>query len=451
MTDITLSPLQDRGANAIAKWFSECIPNEPFQKFYLAGYAGSGKTSILPYIIDRCNLNWQDVAFMAPTGKAAKVLTDKLRKMYMNDAVTTKTIHSSIYTPARARVEAIREQLKELEKALKDFQAGMKGNIGDQVAYDNRCQAMFNDIEEKKDEFDTALRESRRKGPSFVLNMDSSVKDAKLIVCDEASMVGELLTDDMMAFNIPILAIGDPAQLPPVGDNPGLTIGRPDFFLDEIHRQAKNNPIIQLSMDIRNGKLLKPGMMGDNVRIVKRRDDQWTLNPDYDAQVLCGTHKKRWGLTKSIRDMCGYEGSAPMVDEPLLICQNSKKYEKLVNGSFVTCESAPEDLIKGDASFLLGITDEYGDSYSFEVYQGQFEEHIAKEQGYFSAPKFEGFDAKRTNEIVDFGWVITTHKSQGSQWDNVVVHDESGVFRTDADKWLYTACTRAAKELTIVL
>ncbi len=66
-------------------------------------------------------------------------------------------------------------------------------------------------------------------------------------------------------------------------------------------------------------------------------------------------------------------------------------------------------------------------------------------------PEVKAEKKKKADEIIDWGWVITVHKSQGSQWDNVIVHDESGVFRQDAEKWLYTGVTRAANELTLVL
>lgn len=450
--DITPTDLQNKGSNTIARWYAENRGTE--SKFYLAGYAGSGKTSVLPFIIDNLGLTPQQVTFCAPTGKAAKVITGKLRSMYGDKSILARTIHSSIYMPARARVEALREMIATMEQELRAFSETVGDFMGDpsgMAEFDKRVAEKRLAIEEKEEEFKIANREYKRNGPQFVLNMDAPIKDTKLIVVDEASMVGEEIANDLAMFGVPILAIGDPAQLPPVGDKPGLTASRPDFFFDEIHRQAADNPIIRLSMDIRNGKEIRPMTMGDRVRIVKRRNDEWTFNTDYDAQVLCGTHRKRWGLTKGIREACGYHGLAPQPDEPLIICKNSKKNPVLVNGSFVTCDQAPKELNEGDASFDMKITDENNDSYFINVYQGLFEEHQAKEQGYFSADQYAGFDAKRKSEHADFGWAVTVHKSQGSQWDRVIVHDESSVFRADAAKHLYTAVTRAAEELVLVL
>jgi len=452
VTDIVLSDMQTEAANKVRTWYRGAVHGD-FEKFYLAGFAGSGKTSILPYLIEHCGLNWEDVIFCAPTGKAAKVLTGKLKGMYNDPRVVAKTIHSQIYVPLKAKVEKLRDDILFLEKTIKDIKKTQADTgVFDPQEYSTRVDTMEGELRELKVQFDDANRLAQKNGPSFVLNQESPVAKAKLIVVDEASMVGETLTDDLFTFGVPILAIGDPAQLPPVGDNPGLAIGNPDFFLSEIHRQAADNPIIRLSMDIREGKPLKAGTtMGDKVRIVRGRDDHWTLNPDYDAQVLCGTHKTRWILTKRIRDMCGFTSSAPEPGEPLMVCKNSKKIPTLVNGSFVECIEAPEELYDGDASFTMKVRDETGIDYNMQVYQGMFEEHKLRQRDGATAPKFQAFDSKRMDEILDWGWVITTHKSQGSQWDNVVVHDESGRFREDASKWLYTAVTRAADELTVVV
>jgi exodeoxyribonuclease-5 len=70
---------------------------------------------------------------------------------------------------------------------------------------------------------------------------------------------------------------------------------------------------------------------------------------------------------------------------------------------------------------------------------------------------FNGTDQKldwrerRKYDEFTFGWAITCHKSQGSEWPNVLVFDESGAFREHRANWLYTAITRAAGKVTVVL
>ena len=58
---------------------------------------------------------------------------------------------------------------------------------------------------------------------------------------------------------------------------------------------------------------------------------------------------------------------------------------------------------------------------------------------------------KRESDEFDFGYALTVHKAQGSQWDDVVLFDESWAFRENRERWLYTGVTRAAKRLTVVV
>ncbi len=446
----TLSDMQNKAVKSTADWYSwsSITPGQEAALFYLAGYAGTGKTSILPFIISALGIDYADVAFCAPTGKAAKVMGSKLADVYGITSNVPTTIHKLIYVPNGEAAEAIRTKIRGIQTMVKAAKESTQLTNDEKKAKELELTKELKKVEK---EFDKAKRDSDRFGPSFSVNPSSILTSKKLIICDEASMVGEEIAEDLRAYGIPVLAIGDPFQLPPVGAKPGLTVGDPDFFLTEIHRQALDNPIIRLTMDIRNGKYIKACTMGDSVHIVRRQDDEWTLNPEYDAQVIVGTHKRRWSLTNRIRNMCGYYSNAPEEGEPLMVYKNSKKFPGLVNGSEVMCSAGPGELYEGDAHFDLSIIDDNGASYRIVANQSQFEEHTLRKREGSTAPKYEAFDSRRRDEILDWGWCITGHKSQGSQWDNVIVHDESPVFRQDAERWLYTCASRAAEQLIIVL
>jgi exodeoxyribonuclease V len=62
-----------------------------------------------------------------------------------------------------------------------------------------------------------------------------------------------------------------------------------------------------------------------------------------------------------------------------------------------------------------------------------------------------GCGVRRNSDAFGFGYVLTVHKAQGSQWDDLVLFDESGAFRDHRHRWLYTGITRAAKRLTLVV
>ena len=61
-----------------------------------------------------------------------------------------------------------------------------------------------------------------------------------------------------MSFGVPVLVLGDPAQLPPIQGGGYFTEAEPDAMLTEVHRQAFDNPIVRLSMDVRAGERPKP-------------------------------------------------------------------------------------------------------------------------------------------------------------------------------------------------
>jgi exodeoxyribonuclease-5 len=116
----------------------------------------------------------------------------------------------------------------------------------------------------------------------------------------------------------------------------------------------------------------------------------------------------------------------------------------------LTCEQDYE-LIHGKATFPLKATDEDEVQRNIITCQALFEEHFARQSGYVSADKRDGYEAKKKHHLVDWAWALTCHSSQGSQWNKVVVHDEGSSFREDIDRWRYTAVTRAAEKLTVVI
>ena len=421
------------------------------QDFFFGGYAGTGKTTVLPAAIESMGLSPEDVAFCAPTGKAAKVMGEKLRGFGMN--VTPTTIHKLIYLPKRARADAIQAEIDRLKQSLLTAKAeggssvyldGIEGPVSIKQA-EQRLKELNFDLIRAMDNDD---------GPKFSLRSFHDFPErAKLIVVDEGSMVGKDIATDLATFGRPILAFGDPGQLPPVQDEYGFDCHNPDAFLTEIHRQAQDNPIIRLATLAREGKDIPINDYGSGVKVVDRRNDDVTLNMDREAMIICGTHKKRWSLTKKIRTALGYTESGPGTGEPLMFVKNSLRLSGMVNGTIVECMTDHGDLVDGDATMSLRVRDLEGGTGEYDVVcaQGLFEEHHLRRRNSYTAPSSLAFKAKREKEHLDWAHVITCHKSQGSQWDDVVVHDESGVFRSDASRWLYTAITRAAQRLTVVV
>lgn len=445
---ITLSDQQGKCVSAISKWFQGFVFGSSKPYFEMSGFAGSGKTSVLPFIIDGVGVDPADIAFMAPTGKASRVMTTKMNAMQIN--ARAKTIHSSIYLPNAHKADVLERQLMDRVAAQ---QAMAAGNIPDifqghtleeaKVLCRREMKKIESELDKLYDKGDTV--------PSFSINVEADVRYKKLIIVDEASMVDESMAEDILSFNIPVLAIGDKGQLPPVEGDWGFLTDKSDFALTEIHRQAADNPIIWLATLARKGKALPLGDHGDGVRVVRRSDDDATLDIDRELMVICGTHKKRWTLTNKIRKAAGYQCEGPEEGEPLIICKNSKKDLTLINGDFVESASDIEELTHGRPAFSMKIRQETGDLKNVYVYQGLFETHKLKKKGGSTCDPKTAFKTQGQSEHLDFGHAITCHKSQGSQWDEVVLHDEGNVFREASARWRYTGITRAAKRLTVVV
>ncbi len=274
--------------------------------------------------------------------------------------------------------------------------------------------------------------------PSFVLNEESDAAHAKLIIVDECSMVDEELGRDLLSFGTKVLVLGDPAQLPPVKGGGFFTEAEPDVMLTQVHRQAADNPIIRLSMMVREGRPLSHGTFGDT-RIISRDE----LKPDFVTgadQVLVGMNKTRRAYNGRLRQLRGFSGAFPQSGEKLVCLRNNRK-KGLLNGALFTVKSAGS-LRRGKVRML--VTQEEGEAGKFQ--------RVAVIPQFFDGGEGEiPYALRKDSDEFDFGYALTVHKAQGSQWDHVTLFDESFAFREYRARWLYTGVTRAAKRLTLVM
>ena len=274
--------------------------------------------------------------------------------------------------------------------------------------------------------------------PSFVLNEDSDAAHAKLIIVDECSMVDEELGRDLLSFGKKVLVLGDPAQLPPVKGGGFFTEAEPDVMLTQVHRQAADNPIIRLSMMVREGRPLARGTFGDT-RILSRNE----LDPSFVTgadQVLVGMNKTRRAYNGRLRQLRGFTGALPQSGEKLVCLRNNRK-KGLLNGGLFTVKSAGA-LRRGKVRML--VIPEEGEAGKFQ--------RVAVIPQFFDGGEGEiPYALRKDSDEFDFGYALTVHKAQGSQWDHVTLFDESCAFREHRARWLYTGVTRAAKRLTLVM
>jgi ATP-dependent exoDNAse (exonuclease V) alpha subunit len=273
--------------------------------------------------------------------------------------------------------------------------------------------------------------------PTFTLNHDGPASRAGLIVIDECSMVDAELGRDLLSFGKPILVLGDPAQLPPVKGGGFFTEAEPDVMLTEIHRQAKDDPIIRMSAEVRAGGRLDFGDYGAS-RVIRRGDvtPEAVLSAD---QVLVGLNRTRRLYNQRIRELLGIEGRTPSAGDKL-VCLRNDRAKGLINGGLWRVEAlkAPR---KDFLRMVLKAEDEVG----------RASVKVAVLKQYFEGGEDEiPLAQRRKSDQFDFGYALTVHKAQGSQWDAVMLFDESHAFGENRNRWLYTGLTRAAKTLTVV-
>jgi len=274
--------------------------------------------------------------------------------------------------------------------------------------------------------------------PSFELWDEAPATKARLIVIDECSMVDEELGRDLMSFDVPLLVLGDPAQLPPVAGGGFFTDAQPDAMLTEVHRQAQDNPIVRLSMEIRAGRALSPGVYGETAIVTRK-----TLVPQrvLDAdQVLVGRNATRRAYNQRMRERRGFTQALPMRGDKLVCLRNNKR-KGLFNGGLWVVQERSRQRRQVIGMKIRPEENPRAKDLKVSVRPECF-------SGGLEALPWE--ERKRYQEF-DFGYVLTVHKSQGSQWDDVVLFDESFAFPDSRERWLYTGVTRAAKRLTVVL
>ncbi|WP_336056746.1 ATP-dependent DNA helicase [Nitratireductor sp. CH_MIT9313-5] len=371
------APQQDEALQAVARW----LRDGQSQVFRLFGYAGTGKTTLARHFAEHVD---GEVQFAAFTGKAAQVLRSK-------GATNARTIHSLIYRPRG-------------EEQVEDETTGR-----------------------------TSI------SPTFSLNRQSPVAKAALIVIDECSMVDEALGRDLLTFGTPILVLGDPAQLPPISGGGFFTEHEPDFLLTEIHRQARDNPIVRLALDVREGREFMHGNYGAAQVISKAQvDRELVLDAD---QVLVGTNRTRRRYNARLRELKGFDAVYPQAGDKL-VCLRNDPAKGLLNGSLWKVMTSAKETIKPGINLLVSPEEDDPDRgvAKIKLLKAQFEDPEA------DIP----WQTKKRFDDFDYGYALTVHKAQGSQWDNVVLFDESYAFRDTRQRWLYTAITRAAERLTIV-
>lgn len=398
-----LTKKQEEGLKiALKRWYDK-------EKYtVISGYAGTGKSTLIKFIIAAMGLEPDEVRYVAYTGKAANVLKNK-------GCHGATTAHKLIY---HAKLMPNGKYLFTAKKRAEMMKEGIR-----------------------------------------------------VVVVDEVSMLPKSMWDLLCGYDFYILACGDPEQLPPVPDGKedpnNHVLDNPHIFLDEIMRQAQESEIIRLSMHIREGKpLLTFPCRNEQVMIFNKNDVSDSMLTWAD-QVLCATNKNKIALNQRMRNAYGFLPEVQLGDKLINIHNEweiTSNYENpLTNGvigKIIQMERQdwpyPYMLRKTPLSVPVLVAtisgDEEGEKFDFlpfdytEIMTGQ--PALTGKEEYILTNRYELAVPLHAN----FGYAITVWKAQGSEWNKVLLFQESGWPRQadERRRYMYTGITRAIDKLVVV-
>jgi len=405
---IDFSPDQKNSIDSLMSW--QANPSGDYITF--GGFAGTGKSTIMGHLRNILPQSIR-IAYCAFTGKAASVLKAKLQKFginqFPNDYIGT--IHKLIYEPPE------------------------------------------NEDDDTVTEFNWVLKTA--------LSYD-------LIISDESSMISESIFTDLVSFGIPIIFAGDHGQLPPIEGSLNL-MESPMIRLEKVHRFAEKNPLTKVSMLARLEGYIPHGKYGDNVIKVKKNHSLITdfinFGGDFsDTAILCGFNQTRVEVNKKIRNWYKREGDEPKPGEKV-ICLKNNAHSKFcpiyngVTGIIRECQTRFDHLyvkisIDGEEKNYIGkISKNIFNNKNPDMSEWIFEETYANDADIDRFISERKTKQKRVYlDCFDFGYTLTVHKSQGSEWGRVMLLEQPCQYWSGPlwNRWLYTGVTRSKNELLIV-
>jgi len=405
----SLTPGQREAEYIFKKWYKSKKTKDN-QILRIGGAAGSGKSYWVRYIIEKYGFDLSNCFVMAYTGQAVNVL----RQSY----IMARTIHSTIMIP--------------IEEPI---------------------------INKKTDEIITRhgvpLTHVRFKP---VPSIPSSIK---LIIVDEASFLPAKLEKVLKRYNVPILEVGDPIQLPPVADEQVFTMDSLDYFMEGVMRQNKDSEIYKLATRLRKHKNIFPQDYHDDVRFLYAQptieETFYRFLPFFrDADIIItSTNKQRQIITDLYRrEILGINSPLPREGERMICRKNNQELMldqyMLSNGTQGVCmyDVSHSDRDKKTGTFLMNFKpDVVADDP--ELYYDNLvcdEEFLHKPFGSDALTSF-----KHPGEKFEFAHAITTHLAQGAQFPKVLFMDS---FAPDLEYLMrlrYTAASRAQECLWYIL
>ncbi len=424
--------------------------------FVLKGYAGTGKTSVISTIVNNLIEVNKKYVLLAPTGRAAKVISN-----YSNKPAFT--IHKKIYFP--------------------------KKSSGGGVSF--------------------TMQQNKHKNTIFIVDEASMISDQsnESKMYENGSLLDDLISYVYSGSDCKMILLGDTAQLPPINldISPALNTDtlelnynkKVDYIeLDEVMRQEFNSGILYNATELR--EILKDSFITefkfklkgfkDIVRLTDGYDIQDAINQAYsnysieDTAFIVRSNKRANQYNEQIRTKILDKESDLSTGDFLMVVKNNYfwlkekdeagfiangdivevleiySFKELYGFKFAKVKIRMVDYpsqIPFETVLILDTIKSESPSLTYEQ-SNQLYEEVIKDYEHLTS-KYDKFQKVKENEYfnglqVKFSYAITCHKSQGGQWNTVFIEQPylpEGIDR-DYIRWLYTAMTRAKDKLYLI-
>lgn len=350
--------------------------------FLIFGYAGTGKTTIIKLAIEALGLAPRAVRFAAYTGKAAAI-------MAAAGCLNASTLHSLLYL--------------------------VSGESDDHQ-------------------------------PEFDLNLhDPRLRSVKLIVIDEMSTIDDDMAHDILQLQIPVIVLGDPFQLPPIRGTAYFAAQQPDVMLTAVHRQAKDNPILRASMALREDYHTRIGDFADGERLIAHRRSSMPLEQMLATdQVIAGFHRTRRAINaQAVQHAHLDSDGVPTIAGGKIVVTRNHRHYGVLNGVTYRIGTAP---LRAGRAFTTTIVADDGRRVRCPIHVAAFESYRTFNEAGALSPADRADIALRRPVLADWGYCITLHKSQGSQYRSIALIDDGfGRSAEERARARYTGLTRASE------
>ena len=365
----------------------------------ICGFAGVGKSTLVKFAIEALDVDQDRVTYACYTGKAAEVLRRKGNKNAM-------TLHKLLY---------------------------------DSIP---------------------------RPGGGFFRKPKMSL-EYDIVVVDEISLAPKSMIDMLLKHKVFCIFIGDNFQLPQIDKTETHDyLEHPDIFLSTIMRQAAESEIIRLTMKIREGEEIPYGQ-GNEVMIIPKKE-LVTGHLLWADTILTATNITRHNINNQMRELLGFEGNL-QPGEKIIFKRNywedlNDEGDAIVNGIIGTVDNIYDSYINIPyyiqnnrhqiPTIMCDFKPEVGSMYPCVNLDKDFllnESPCVDWRVSYRLGKLRNRIGDILPRQATYGYAITCHAAQGSEWDKVLVLEEDFPFqREEHARWLYTACTRSASKLVLL-